>query len=96
MRLKKDNKKDDKKRPKRSEIDMQKPEVTRVEILDMQVCVPEDWTDVQVEEFANKENFCGTENGWRIRKEGSELLDGSPERNPCSERNGCVHITLDA
>jgi hypothetical protein len=75
---------------------MQKPEVTREGLLDMQVCVPEDWIDSQVEEFANKENCCGTMSGWRIRKEGSELLDGSPERNPCAERKGCVHITLDA
>jgi len=75
---------------------MQKPEVTREGLLDMQVCVPEDWIDSQVEEFANKENCCGTMSGWRIRKEGSELLDGSPERNPCAKRKGCVHITLDA
>lgn len=75
---------------------MQKPEVARAGILDMQVCVPEDWTDAQVESFANKENYCGTKNGWRIRKEGDSLLGGMPERNPCSERNGCVHITLDA
>lgn len=75
---------------------MQKPEVTREGLLDMQVCVPEDWTDMQVEDFANKENFCGTRNGWGIRKEGSELLEGTPERNPCLERKGYVHITLDA
>lgn len=61
----------------------------------MQVCVPEGWTDVQVEDFANKENYCGTKSGWRIRREGSKLLDGTPERNPCYERKGFVHITLD-
>jgi len=75
---------------------MQKPEVTREGLLDMQVCVPEDWSDKQVEDFANKEIFCGTRSGWRIRKEGSEFLEGTSERNPCSERKGCVHITLDA
>jgi ElaB/YqjD/DUF883 family membrane-anchored ribosome-binding protein len=79
----------------RNEMNMQKPEVTRAGVLDMQVCVPEDWTDIQVEDFANKENYCGTKNGWKIRKD-SDLLDGMPERNPCSERNECVHITLDA
>ncbi len=77
------------------EINTQKPEVTRVGMLDMQVCVPENWTDVQIEDFANKENYCGTRNGWKIRKE-DELLCGTPERNSCSERNGYVHVTLDA
>jgi hypothetical protein len=75
---------------------MQIPEVTIEGLLDMQVCVPEDWTDVQVEDFANKENYCGTKSGWRIRREGSKLLGGTPERNPCSERKGFVHVTLDA
>ena len=32
--------------------------------LDMQVCVPADWTDDQVLVFANAEYECGTENGW--------------------------------
>ena len=75
---------------------MQKPEVTRIGVLDMQACVPDDWTDVQIKDFAYKENCCGTKNGWQIRKEGDKLLKGMPERNPCAERNGYVHIMLDA
>uniref|UniRef100_A0A6H1ZZV0 Uncharacterized protein n=1 Tax=viral metagenome TaxID=1070528 RepID=A0A6H1ZZV0_9ZZZZ len=31
-------------------------EVTKTGALDMQVCVPEDWTGEQVVEFANNEN----------------------------------------
>ena len=64
--------------------------------MDMQVCVPFDWTDEQVKNFADTRNECGTENGWFIRKEGSEYLAGKPERVPCSGRQGCVHIMLDA
>ena len=71
-------------------------EVTRVGILDMQVCVPEDWTDLQVRRFANDQNPCGTENGWHIRREGDPALQGKPERNPCDYRVGHVHIMLDA
>jgi len=33
----------------------QKPEVTRCGALDMQVCVPNSWTDEQVKEFADQE-----------------------------------------
>lgn len=70
-------------------------EVTRAGALDMQVCVPGDWTDVQVVGFAEKDNPCGTTHGWCIRKEGEELLQNQPERNPCAQCEGYVHIMLD-
>lgn len=69
------------------------PEVTHNGLLDAQVCVPEDWTDEQVLAFAP---LCGTVAGWQIRREGSPWLKGAPERNPCLEREGFVHIMLDA
>lgn len=71
-------------------------QITRAGALDMQVCVPSRWSDEQIKLFADTENFCGTENGWRIRKNGSDLLRGAPERNPCACRTGFVHVTLDA
>ena len=73
-----------------------KPEVTRRGMIDMQVCVPENWADEQVKEFADKENPCGTDKGWDIRREGDKALAGDPERRPCKGRKGFVHITLDA
>lgn len=72
------------------------PEVTKHGVLDMQVCVPEDWTDDQVLQFAESEFPCGTTNGWFIRRQGDKLLSGSDERVKCSGREGCVHIMLDA
>lgn len=71
-------------------------EVTQRGILDMQVCVPKDWTDEQVKVFAGDENPCGTSGGWFIRKEGNEYLSGAPERVSCAERDGYVHIMLEA
>ena len=71
-------------------------EVTKMGCLDMQVCVPKDWTDEQVTALANSKNPCGTDGGWVIRKEGDRKLAGSSERNPCANRPGFVHITLDA
>ena len=65
-------------------------------VLDMQVCVPKDWTDDQVEEFAERENPCGTENGWFIRRQGDKALGGDDERTQCEEDPSCVHIMLDA
>ena len=72
------------------------PTVTRASVLCIQVCVPEVWSDKQVIDFAEKENPCGTMNGWFIRKEGEKDLGGMPERNPCEERPGFVHIMLAA
>jgi hypothetical protein len=62
----------------------------------MQVCVPKDWTDEQVKEFADRENLCGTEHGWHIRKQGDEALSGCDERVPCAQEPDNVHIMLDA
>lgn len=72
------------------------PEVTRRGLLDMQVCVPKDWTDDQIRAFAEAENPAGTSGGWSIRKEGDKLLAGSPERMPCDDRESFVHVMLDA
>ncbi len=70
-------------------------QVLRTGPLDMQVCVPESWDDEQVEYFANVENRAGTTMGWCIRRAGDAALVGDPERNPCTQRAGFVHIVLD-
>jgi hypothetical protein len=70
--------------------------VTKHGVLDMQVCVPRDWTDEQVTDFANTANPCGTTNGWQIRREGDPALNGASERVQCSANVCCVHIMLDA
>ena len=70
-------------------------EVTIRAFLDMQVCVPENWTDDQVIKFANQENPAGTDNGWSIRRAENRFMNGDPERNHCSKRDGFVHIMLE-
>ncbi len=60
----------------------------------MQVCVPGLYTDDQVEEFANTENPCGTEYGWKIRRGDSEEL--GDERCACDNDPENSHITLEA
>ena len=71
-------------------------EVTRMGMIDMQVCVPSEFSDAQVLQFANAENPSGIDGGWTIRREGDDALDGCPERQPCGENMGKVHIMLDA
>lgn len=70
--------------------------ITQTGTLGMQVCVPDRWDDERVLAFANRKNPCGTETGWHIRRDGDEALQGDPERQPCAEREGYVHIMLDA
>ena len=74
---------------------MSKPEVTRTFLFDMQVCIPKEWKDKQVVEFANTNNPTGTDHGWYIRKQGSKYLVGDDERVSCVEHDGMVHIMLD-
>lgn len=73
-----------------------KPQVTRMALLDMQVCVPSDWTDDQITKFANRENVCGTSLGWCITRQGDKFLSGCDERVKCLKRDGFVHIMLHA
>ena len=72
-----------------------KPEVTRRGLLGMQVCVPSDYSDQQVEDFANVENPTGIDSRWTIRRQGDEALAGCDERVLCESRPGCVHLMLD-
>lgn len=89
---------DEQGRPAMAEIvaEVNVAEVIRMGSLDMQVCVPDYWTDAQVKEFADRKNPCGTDNGWFIRKQGDRALAGADERVRCGSRSGFVHVMLDA
>ena len=75
---------------------MEDPQMTRCGAVDAQACVPEGYTDAEVVAFAESRYPSGTELGWRVRKEGDRFLEGAPERVPCAERSGYVHVMLDA
>ena len=64
--------------------------------IDMQVCVPEWWTDAEVKAFADRENPCGTSHGWHIRRDGDPALAGARERVRCEAMSDHVHVMLDA
>ncbi len=72
------------------------PAVTKIGLIDMQVCVPSQWNNARVHTFAERLNPCGTVNGWGIRLQGDEALQGADERVPCEKRKEFVHIMLDA
>ena len=76
-------------------ITQAQPQVTRHGLLDMQACVPKDWTDEQATTFANGYNPTGLDHGWEMRKQGGKWLAGADERVPCEERPDHVHISFD-
>ena len=80
----------------REEGRMNEAAVTYCGVLDMQVCVPDEWTDEQVKAFADTSNPAGTQNGWFIRRTGDKALMGHPERQTCANHSDMVHIMLDA
>jgi hypothetical protein len=57
-----------------------------------QVCVPQDWTDARIVQFATDELLSA---GWCIRRERDAPPYASPERQPCRIRDGYVHVVLD-
>ena len=71
-----------------------KPLVLKSALVDMQVCVPESFTDKEVIEFANRENSSGTQDGWSIRSPDDPAQNGDPIRVDCRGRSGYVHIML--
>lgn len=72
------------------------PQVTKITLFAAQVCVPKEWNDEQARAFLEREAPCGTERGWKMRKQGSADLNGADERVHCQERSGFVHIMFDA
>lgn len=60
------------------------------------VCVPADWTDEQISQWATKVYHCGATSGWHVRKEGDRLItEDSPERGVCEKDPSRVHVVLD-
>lgn len=71
------------------------PEVTKRSALSCQVCVPADYSDIRVKEFADLANPAGLPAGWLVRKQGDPALCGCDERVPCKSRPDFVHVMLD-
>jgi hypothetical protein len=75
-------------------IDTSRGQIIRRGPLDLQLCVPTEWTDEEVREYANHAELCGTANGWQIVREGDKYLNGDPERVRCENLISHVHIRV--
>ena len=67
------------------------PQITRIKLCNIQVCVPEHFTDKQICDFANAEHPTGLDSKWTIR----QYNNGDPVRNPCSKESNKVHVVLE-
>ena len=66
---------------------MAEPTVTRHALLNIQVCVPKEWSNKQAIEFAEREYPAGTELGW---------CAGRLARVNCDNGDNMIHVVLDA
>ena len=71
-------------------------EITRINLLNAQLCVPKDWNDEQIIRFAESE-ICKL--GYpcphvEIAKEGDVCLGGDPARVQCAEHKDNVHVVV--
>jgi hypothetical protein len=79
-----------------------RPTVVQTGPLHMQVCVPQEYTDNQVEIYANYISPCGTTEGWKIRRNLGAVVDIDKvqsdyfERVECGEKPRFVHVLLEA
>ncbi len=80
-------------------IVMPRVEVSRcfVGLINMQVCAVADATDDEILEVCNRENPCGTTNGWAkvVREPDGEF--GEPAEAapvPCEDHEGRVHFLV--
>lgn len=70
------------------------PNVTRCALCHMQVCVPETWTNAQIERYANGERPTGIESRWKVTRVANKAGTLDPERVPCESRKGFIHVVL--
>lgn len=64
----------------------QDPSIVRLGVFDFDVCVPADWADEQVEDFAESSYPCSDFGSWKVHG----------DRITCANRDGFVHISLTA
>ncbi len=70
------------------------PQIMRMGIFGVNVCVPEAMSDAEIVAFVEKQYPCGTMNGWFVCEEGHDCLNHTPAVLPCDSRPGFVHKVL--
>lgn len=73
---------------------MKKASILKMTGLAMRLCVPGNFTEEQIVEFAENKNPCGTSHGWELAKEGHLSLEGNKDRIMCAGDVDNVHVVV--
>lgn len=68
-----------------------------VNLLAMQVCAVNDATDEEILHVANRDNYCGTSNGWcKVIRTPDGDIGEPPEAGPvpCNDHDGRTHFLV--
>ena len=73
---------------------MAEAQIIRIGFFQMQLCVPKEFSDKEIIEFAERENPAGTQNGWNLVRDGDEILGGDSARVQCLEIEDNIHVVV--
>ena len=65
-----------------------------VGLLAMQVCAVDDATDEEILEVANRDNVCGTTNGWVTVIRNQDDYPKESHMGPCDDHPGRTHFLV--
>lgn len=65
---------------------MSEAKILREGVFYVQVCIPTDWTDDEIRDFAEQEYPSGTQSGWLIKEDLGRV--------PCLESGYKIHVVL--
>lgn len=69
-------------------------QVVRRSLLALQVCVPKDLGNAEIEDQTNSIEPTGIRSGWTIVDDGNDCLAGDPSRVQCHDDPNRVHLVL--
>ena len=73
---------------------MAEAQIIRIGFFQMQLCVPKEFSDKEIIEFAERENPAGTQNGWILARDGDEILGGDSARVQCVDIEDNIHVVV--
>ena len=73
---------------------MAAPNLVRMSLINLQVCVPKEFTDEQAEEAANQLHPTGISSKWTMREAEDPTQMGAPLRVQCQQHPENVHIMM--
>ena len=68
--------------------------VLRMNLCGLRVCVPREWSNDEITDFANTERPTGIKSCWVVAENGASVLGGDQARIRCADDREKVHVVL--